>query len=40
MDPIRLMKPHIRFDEVETEFRDVFESGIFTRGRHVDPLVS
>lgn len=32
---IRLIKPYISFEEVEAEFRAVFESGIFTRGAHV-----
>lgn len=32
MNSIRLMKPHISFDEVEADFREVFESGMFTRG--------
>jgi dTDP-4-amino-4,6-dideoxygalactose transaminase len=36
MSDIRLMKPYITFEEVENEFRDVFESGIFTRGQHVE----
>lgn len=36
MSNIRLAKPYITFDEVEKEFRDVFESGIFTRGQHVE----
>ena len=36
MSDIRLIKPYLSFDEVETEFRDVFESGMFTRGKHVD----
>lgn len=36
MSNIRLAKPYITFDEVESEFRDVFESGIFTRGQHVE----
>ena len=36
MSDIRLIKPYLSFDEVEAEFRDVFESGMFTRGRHVD----
>lgn len=36
MNNIRLAKPYITFDEVESEFRDVFESGIFTRGQHVE----
>lgn len=38
MTPVRLMKPYIGFDEVEAEFREVFESGMFTRGRHVEAL--
>ena len=36
MEPIRLMKPGIRFEDVEADFREVFESGMFTRGRHVE----
>jgi len=32
---IRLIKPYISFDDVEAEFREIFESGWFTRGRHV-----
>lgn len=36
MSNIRLAKPYITFDEVEKEFRDVFESGTFTRGQHVE----
>lgn len=40
MSQVRLMKPYISFDEVEAEFRDVFESGIFTRGRYVEALRS
>lgn len=36
MSDIRLMKPYITFSEVESEFREVFESGIFTRGQHVE----
>lgn len=36
MSSIRLMKPYIAFDEVEADFRDVFESGIFTRGKNVE----
>lgn len=38
MEPIRLMKPYLAFDEVEAEFRAVFESGIFTRGANVEAL--
>jgi dTDP-4-amino-4,6-dideoxygalactose transaminase len=36
MNPVRLMKPYIAFADVEAEFREVFESGMFTRGRHVE----
>lgn len=32
---IKLIKPYISFDEVETEFRDIFETGWFTRGKYV-----
>jgi perosamine synthetase len=36
MKNIRLIKPYITFAEVEAEFRDVFDSGMLTRGRHVE----
>jgi dTDP-4-amino-4,6-dideoxygalactose transaminase len=36
MSAIRLIKPYLSFDEVEADFREVFESGIFTRGRQVE----
>lgn len=36
MSQIRLMKPYIGFDEVEAEMREIFDSGIFTRGQHVE----
>lgn len=32
---IKLIRPYITFEEVEEEFRGVFESGWFTRGRYV-----
>ena len=32
---IRLIKPYISFDEVEAEFRQIFESGWFTKGQFV-----
>jgi len=35
VNDIRLMRPYFRFDEVEADFRAVFESGMFTRGEHV-----
>ena len=36
MSPIRLIKPYITYEEVENDFRDVFESGMFTRGKNVE----
>lgn len=36
MTAVRLMKPYITFEEVETDFRGVFDSGMFTRGQHVE----
>lgn len=33
---IKLIKPYITFDEVEKEFRDIFESGWFTKGKFVE----
>lgn len=38
MEPIRLMKPYLGYDEVEEDFRAIFESGIFTRGANVEAL--
>ncbi len=32
---IKLIKPYISFDEVEKEFKDVFESGWFSKGKYV-----
>lgn len=32
----RLIKPYITFEDVEADFRGVFESGVFTRGQHVE----
>lgn len=32
---IRLIKPYVAFEEVESEFREVFETGWFTKGRFV-----
>ncbi|MGI6152727.1 MAG: DegT/DnrJ/EryC1/StrS family aminotransferase [Christensenellaceae bacterium] len=31
---IRLIKPYISFEDVEQEFREIFDSGILTRGRY------
>lgn len=36
MTSVRLMKPYITFEEVEADFRGVFDSGTFTRGQHVE----
>lgn len=35
---IKLIKPYISFDEVESEFREIFESGWFTKGKFVEQL--
>ena len=35
---IKLIKPYISFDEVESDFRKVFDSGWFTKGPNVDSL--
>ena len=32
MESVRLIKPYIEYEEIEAEFREVFESGIFTQG--------
>lgn len=37
---IKLIKPYISYAEVEQEFRDIFESGWFTRGHHVGDFAS
>jgi len=36
---IKLVKPYISFEEVEEEFREVFESGWFTKGVNVQNFV-
>lgn len=33
---IKLIKPYISFEEVESEFKEVFESGWFTKGKYVE----
>ena len=38
MTEIRLMKPYLRFEDMEADFRAIFASGIFTRGDHVRAL--
>lgn len=32
---IKLIKPYISYEDVQDEFREIFESGWFTRGKHV-----
>ena len=34
-DRIPLIKPYVTFDEVQSQFEDIFESGWFTKGRNV-----
>ncbi len=36
MNNIRLMKSYLSFEEVEMEFRHIFNTGIFTRGEQVE----
>lgn len=33
---VKIIKPYIEFKEVEGQFKEIFESGIFTRGKNVD----
>jgi len=33
---IKLIKPYISYNEVESEFREIFESGWFTKGKNVE----
>ena len=35
---IRLIKPYISFADVEEDFKEIFESGNFTKGKHVAAL--
>lgn len=36
MSPIRLIRPYLEFADVEEDFAAIFDSGIFTRGQHVE----
>jgi dTDP-4-amino-4,6-dideoxygalactose transaminase len=36
MSLVRLIKPYIDYAEVEQDFRQIFDTGIFTRGSHVE----
>lgn len=38
MQQIKLVKPYISFEEVEDDFKGIFESGMFTKGQHVAAL--
>ena len=31
---IKLIKPYITFDEVKEEFKEIFDSGMLTRGKY------
>lgn len=33
---IKLIKPYISFEEVQNEFKEVFDSGWFTKGKFVE----
>jgi perosamine synthetase len=33
---MKLIKPYIQYQDIESQFKEVFESGIFTRGKYVD----
>ncbi len=33
---IKLIKPYITFEEIQNEFKEVFNSGWFTKGRYVE----
>lgn len=35
---IKLIKPYISFEEVQQEFKEIFESGWFTKGKYVEEL--
>ena len=36
---IKLIKPYISFEEVQNEFKEVFDSGWFTKGRFVEEFI-
>ncbi len=40
MTDVRIMKPYIAFAEVEDDLRQVFESGVFTRGHNVETFAA
>lgn len=37
---IKLIRPYIKLQEVQADFNEIFESGIFTRGPYCDQLVT
>lgn len=39
-DRIKLIKPHISFDEVAEDIKEIFVSGQLTKGQHVDKFVA
>lgn len=39
-DRIKLIKPYITFDEVAEDIKEIFDSGQFTKGQHVDKFVA
>lgn len=36
MDKVKLIKPYVSFPDIEAEFREIFDSGIFMRGKFVE----
>jgi len=36
MDMIRLIKPHISFEDVKEDFEDVFNTGMHTKGKYIE----
>jgi perosamine synthetase len=36
---IKLIKPYITFEEVEQDFKSIFDSGIFTKGHYVNTFI-
>ena len=37
---IKLIKPYISYSDVESEFKEIFESGMFTRGKYVEQFAT
>lgn len=36
MNDIRLIKPYLSFEEVALDFHEIFQTGMFTKGKHVE----